>query len=545
MSLKIRFVLLIALVAMVFLGLSIAVSDMIRERLVDRWPLQLVERETSHNRDYSIKPITKEIALVKAFAANPIVVSWAQDANNPALQEQALDYLNGHRVDFNDSSYFIALKGNGGYYYNNAKDEFLGRELTYTLDASNIDDGWFFTSLESSLSINLNVDYDRGLKQTKLWINYQIEDNGEVLGVIGTGFSLQGFVDAYINDSDKGFDILFLDGDGAIQLSTANSAIVRAAIAKTVTEKTLIFDYLEDSETPAELRKAFDKVSQSPDDIELLLVNWKGRESVLGITYLPSLNWYQVNVVDAEYALPTSDFYPLYAIVIVAMLALLLAVYLAVLRYIDGPLRFLKMRIEHMNQPKAVASMVIPPLSLEFAQLNDQLERFAFYDPLTGLLNRRGLKHNFELQVAHARRRNTLLSVVMVDIDRFKAFNDTYGHLAGDEAIKVVANVLTNHFQRSTDIVGRFGGEEFVVVAEDTSENEVFDRVEACREAIKQQNINFGELTLDHVITVSFGGVSAQQTGSQSISMQMLLDRADEQLYKAKQHRDKTAWARV
>jgi len=545
MSLKIRFVLLIALVAMVFLGLSIAVMDLISERIVDRWTLQLVERETSHNRDYSIKPITKEIALVKAFAANPIVVSWAQDANNPALQEQALDYLNGHRVDFNDSSYFIALKGNGGYYYNNAKDEFLGRELTYTLDASNIDDGWFFTSLESSLSINLNVDYDRGLKQTKLWINYQIEDNGEVLGVIGTGFSLQGFVDAYINDSDKGFDILFLDGDGAIQLSTANSAIVRAAIAKTVTEKTLIFDYLEDSETPAELRKAFDKVSQSPDDIELLLVNWKGRESVLGITYLPSLNWYQVNVVDAEYALPTSDFYPLYAIVIVAMLALLLAVYLAVLRYIDGPLRFLKMRIEHMNQPKAVASMVIPPLSLEFAQLNDQLERFAFYDPLTGLLNRRGLKHNFELQVAHARRRNTLLSVVMVDIDRFKAFNDTYGHLAGDEAIKVVANVLTNHFQRSTDIVGRFGGEEFVVVAEDTSENEVFDRVEACREAIKQQNINFGELTLDHVITVSFGGVSAQQTGSQSISMQMLLDRADEQLYKAKQHRDKTAWARV
>ena len=91
------------------------------------------------------------------------------------------------------------------------------------------------------------------------------------------------------------------------------------------------------------------------------------------------------------------------------------------------------------------------------------LEELAWTDPLTGLANRRRVAEAMEAAGASSRRTGSPLSIVMADIDNFKSYNDEFGHPAGDEALRMVADAIRGA-SRSTDIVGRLGGEEFVTV---------------------------------------------------------------------------------
>lgn len=93
----------------------------------------------------------------------------------------------------------------------------------------------------------------------------------------------------------------------------------------------------------------------------------------------------------------------------------------------------------------------------------DELERIAREDNLTGILNRRGIDQELQQAIALSWRFNTPMSLLLIDIDRFKLFNDTHGHLAGDEVLKQVGHAMSRCMQRQSDVLGRFGGEEFIL----------------------------------------------------------------------------------
>jgi len=101
---------------------------------------------------------------------------------------------------------------------------------------------------------------------------------------------------------------------------------------------------------------------------------------------------------------------------------------------------------------------------LELKRHRDALERLSYQDGLTGLDNRRRFDEYFVMAWRHAARERAWLSLLMVDIDHFKGFNDEYGHMAGDQCLKVVARTLQAAAQRPLDIVARYGGEEFAVI---------------------------------------------------------------------------------
>lgn len=150
-------------------------------------------------------------------------------------------------------------------------------------------------------------------------------------------------------------------------------------------------------------------------------------------------------------------------------------------------------------------------------------------DALTGLANRKQLEEQLKAELSFARRHGTALSLVMVDVDRFKSVNDVHGHLVGDAVLRHVASTIAAAV-RIEDIVARFGGEEFVVVARATTLAGGRDVAERLRAAVEQAQVRIGGVVLR--ITASFGVASL--TCIEKPTMGALIACADARLYGAK-----------
>jgi two-component system cell cycle response regulator len=161
-------------------------------------------------------------------------------------------------------------------------------------------------------------------------------------------------------------------------------------------------------------------------------------------------------------------------------------------------------------------------------ELERRLSQLANSDPLTGLATKRTFHEHLEREWKRARRYRTKLSCVMLDIDFFKRINDSYGHPAGDEVIRVIANVLTETC-RASDYVGRVGGEEFCVVLTETDEENAVMWAERLRKRVGGIAIKFADRTLK--VTISLG--VAQLTDDTKNAAQ-LVDHADQSLLAAK-----------
>jgi diguanylate cyclase (GGDEF)-like protein len=167
----------------------------------------------------------------------------------------------------------------------------------------------------------------------------------------------------------------------------------------------------------------------------------------------------------------------------------------------------------------------------DLARLNLELESLATTDALTGVPNRRSFDIALNREWRRAQREETSLSLILLDVDNFKAFNDRYGHPAGDDCLARLAAAITGTIRRPADVVARYGGEEFVVVLPSTELAGAAHVAEGIRRAVAALNIRHADNPLG-IVTVSLGAtaVHPQSGGSQ----QALLGTADSALYAAK-----------
>ena len=159
-------------------------------------------------------------------------------------------------------------------------------------------------------------------------------------------------------------------------------------------------------------------------------------------------------------------------------------------------------------------------------------EELSRVDGLTGVANRRHFDERLEQEYARHSRTGSELSLILLDIDHFKNFNDLYGHPKGDDCLEKVAQAVKNNVSRTTDLVARYGGEEFICILPETNEKAAIKIAEEIRQAVVDLAIpHKTSLTAKHV-TVSLGVVTAlcHQRGSPAV----LIERADQQLYRAK-----------
>jgi diguanylate cyclase (GGDEF)-like protein len=168
----------------------------------------------------------------------------------------------------------------------------------------------------------------------------------------------------------------------------------------------------------------------------------------------------------------------------------------------------------------------------EIQEENEKLEVLSLEDPLTKIFNRRGIDKVSNMHWKNCIRYSLPMSIILLDLDRFKNYNDNYGHLEGDKVLIEIAKVLKEVVFRPEDLVGRFGGEEFICVLPNTKLDGAITVVERIQEVLAERNIihefndNYGHVTLS-------AGVAVCKPSNQ-ITYSQVLRIADEQLYNAK-----------
>jgi len=170
---------------------------------------------------------------------------------------------------------------------------------------------------------------------------------------------------------------------------------------------------------------------------------------------------------------------------------------------------------------------------IRLKQQADLLESISLVDALTHIPNRRRFDEAINAEWKRAAREQALLSLLVIDIDHFKEYNDNYGHGAGDVCLQAVAAALQSGVSRPGDLVARYGGEEFVVVLPETPGEAASQIANRMCESVRNLNLTHAYSSTSPFVTVSIGSATTRPHG-EADSPNRLLDEADKMLYQAK-----------
>lgn len=202
--------------------------------------------------------------------------------------------------------------------------------------------------------------------------------------------------------------------------------------------------------------------------------------------------------------------------------------------YLVKPVSFvvLNAKIRALHRIETMRTKLLE-MSHELAVANRELEKLSRQDGLTGIANRRCFDSYLQVEVRRAARERQPLSLILADIDHFKAFNDRFGHQAGDDCLRQVAGTLSSAGRRPADLVARYGGEEFAMVLPGTMLDGAVDVAQAVSRGIADLAIAHTHSDSSQGITLSLGIVSL--VPDQDTTPEDLIQRADRALYQAKE----------
>ncbi|NMH61163.1 sensor domain-containing diguanylate cyclase [Alteromonas ponticola] len=200
----------------------------------------------------------------------------------------------------------------------------------------------------------------------------------------------------------------------------------------------------------------------------------------------------------------------------------------------EHDVRYLKLIGEIVSNTLAAMSnkQSLEQVSAELAAANKQLDHLANSDGLTGIANRRQFDNTLDSAIRRGIRDSDLLSLLFIDVDLFKQFNDTYGHSAGDEALKLVAKTLHECCRRFDDLAARYGGEEFAVILPQTDAKQAHYIAELIQLKLEELAIPFDGSPGNKILSVSIG--IATQACTIALTSGQLVGMADKALYQAK-----------
>lgn len=183
--------------------------------------------------------------------------------------------------------------------------------------------------------------------------------------------------------------------------------------------------------------------------------------------------------------------------------------------------------------PAVVRARVQTHLTLKFQ--SDLLRSLVFLDGLTGVFNRRYFDQQLQMEWGRAARGSSKLSLIILDVDCFKAYNDRYGHQSGDDCLRMMASTLKAALKRPADLVARYGGEEFACILPDTPFADAMAIAEEMEQSVRRLELPHEASSVGKSVTISLGVASRGEGALPMDGGQSLLKLADEQLYQAKQ----------
>ncbi|MDR2838220.1 MAG: sensor domain-containing diguanylate cyclase [Azonexus sp.] len=455
-----------------FIGTSLASyfvsQNAIRESIIaTELPLT-----SSHIYSEMQKDLIRPILISSMMAHDTFLCDWVTSGEKSP--EQIEEYLQAVKSSNDDKGGIVTFFGSekSRLHYHS------GRSILRKLNPDESRDAWYFRTrnLREPYEINFDPDFDNRGALT-IFVNYRVLDkNGALIGVTGVGLT-ENTMQQLINDFQTRYQshVYFTDAGGKVILSAKDSGMM----GKNIREA-----------TGMDVRATHEQAQRDG----VLRYKKDGRLHFLNVWFIPELNWYLFveKMDDAALFATRETLYVNLAISLVVTVLVLLLTNMVIGRY------------------------------------QRRLEEMAATDTLSGLPNRRVFDLMAQQVIDGARRTGEPLSIMLLDIDHFKRINDRYGHLAGDETIRKIADTLKKMLRHS-DILSRWGGEEYVVLFKGCELDYALILTEKFRAAIEARDFSYSG---QHIaLTVSCG--VAQYDQKETLSQ--WFDRADHALYQAKQ----------
>ena len=471
-----------------------------REELMKTVGLERYKMEASVNA---------KIAIVLKMANSPFIKRYFSSPGNPELERLALDEI---------KAYSIVLAEKTAFWVNNQDKIFYTiNNDPYQVDPESPENYWYNVTLYETDLYNFNINYNPNLGITNLWLNAPVfDDESKPIGIVGAGVDLFNFINSiYANYS----------GYGELYFYNTSGEITGARNIDLVQDKIHIEQALD--ETGTEILSQMEFLRNS----DIMYFDIKNMDGVAVLGAIPLLDWYvtAIHYFSVGEYLHTGMF-----ALFVVMIAIILSVFAIFNLFVVKLMEPLYQIINGISQISEDFDLNKPSENNNKNEIEtiNELMNMTINDHLTGIYNRRFFNGNMKKIIRSLSRTGSKLSLLMIDVDNFKKYNDTYGHDMGDKCLRKVATALSRMITREDDFMARYGGEEFVVVLPNTDENGALLIAEKLLNVVHECNIPHEKNDAADFITVSIGGTTGSVIHSHNAAD--YIKCADAALYKSK-----------
>jgi len=455
--------------------------------------------------------VNTEIAIVIKMAGSPLIKNYLINPENNLIKRMAIEEIDAYRKSF-DGNFVFWISDKDKFLYRTESDY----EHVNTNDPENY---WYYMSLHETEDFNFNINTDHKTNITYLWINAPVFDNNKnPIGIVGTGINISHFINSIYSNYMESAHLYFFNEAGEI---------TGARSVQLVRDKINIEDELDHIGT-----EILEKINTLKFN-EIKYFNTGNKNTIAVIAAIPSLNWYiaaihHFTIIDSLQTGMTL----LFTIMMFVVFTIFAVFNIFVAKLLE-PLYHIVNEVSQISTDWDLKHKTETNNKDEIETLGEFLN-MTIIDQLTGIYNRRFFDGNMINIIRSLSRNDNKLSLLMIDIDFFKKYNDTYGHDMGDKCLKDISNILSKTITREDDFVARYGGEEFVVVLPNTDENGAKLIAEKLLKNVRDAKIPHKENTPAPIVTVSIGGTTGSVIHSQTESDYVKC--ADIALYKSKQN---------
>ena len=249
-----------------------------------------------------ITPVTRELALSRRLADSIVTREWLREPEDPERERRFLAEAEGFRQHFASRSYFIVDHASGDYYLGDGSRD-NGSEPRYRLSPENPDDAWYFDTMSSSSTYDINVSADQARDRPMVWINVKVMDNGTLLGLTGGGIDLQQFIRRFLGNTPTGMTPLLVDSRGILQVhpDTARLGLGSGRNPLEANGSQRIQAMVAESDQEP-LRSAMQDAMRRPGNVVAFEAELEGEPRLLSVGYLPELQWLLITALDLQAA---------------------------------------------------------------------------------------------------------------------------------------------------------------------------------------------------------------------------------------------------
>jgi len=494
---------------LIFIGGSAAFVFLMRQILHDSAGNELVQ--VVKIGDYGLESyVGGEIAIVRKMAASPLIQQHLLHPEDAGFAEIALEDIEGYRQTFMSKSVFWISNADKRFHMDSADNY-------YVLDPNDSANYWYNMTMYETPAYNFNINYNPNLNVTNLWINAPVFDrNHKPVGMLGTGINLSDFVNT-LNEK--------FSGEADLYFFNAIGEITWARDVEIVANKITLEKQLGQTGT-----KILDGVRHLKEG-EVKFFETHGGKGVSAFCKIPLLGW---NVVAIHNFTIKDTMQTGMTFLFGVMMLIIFFIVVVVNIFASILLEPLNRLIKTLNQISGEWDLM-PQGGVgqkdEMSTLGEFLN-MTIIDSLTGIYNRRYLNGSLKKFIKSLSRSNGKLSLLLIDVDFFKRYNDKHGHDAGDICLKTVANAIAGCAAREQDFAARYGGEEFVVVLPNTDEAGAGLVAEKILRKICECRIPHGISDVSEYVTVSIGGTTG--VVKHHSDDRDFIKRADEALFHSK-----------